>query len=108
MRKTTYRQLNIRVAPRMVEELEEIAREENLAKTDVARRLLSEGIRRWKLERAIKLYREGRVTKERAAEIAEVPLYEMLDAIRQRGVPSRYTLEDAIEDMKEILGRARR
>ena len=108
MRETTYRQLNIRVAPGMMEELEEIAREENLAKTDVARRLLSEGIRRWKLEHAIKLYREGHVTKERAAEIAEVSLYEMLDAIRQRGVPSHYTLEDAIEDIKGILERAKR
>jgi predicted HTH domain antitoxin len=106
MDKATYQQLNIRVPPRMVKELEEIAYEEQLTKTDVARRLLGQGIRQWKMEYALRLYQEGRVTKERAAEIADLSLYEILDAVRRRNIPSHYTLEDAIQDIDEIVKRA--
>lgn len=106
MSKTTYQQLNIRVPLGMMEELEEIAGEEQLTKTDVARRLLSQGIRQWKMEYALELYQEGRVTKERAAEIAGLSLYEILDAVRRRGIPSHYTLEDAMQDIDEIVKRA--
>jgi predicted HTH domain antitoxin len=80
-----------------------IAQREAEGKTDVARRLLREGIRRWKLEHALRLYQEGRLTKERAAELAGVSLYDILDAVRQRRIPSHYSLEDAMEDLKALL-----
>jgi hypothetical protein len=46
----TVRQLNIRVPLEMMAEIEEIARQEDLGKTDVARRLLHQGIKHWKPE----------------------------------------------------------
>jgi predicted HTH domain antitoxin len=103
-----YHQLNIRVSSELVRELEEIARLEGLAKTDVARRLLKEGIKRWKLEHALRLYQEGRVTKERASEIAGVSIYEILDAVSQRRIPSHYSLEEAMEDLEALLERVAR
>ena len=53
----TVRQLNIRIPLEMMAEIEEIARQEDLGKTYVARRLLHEGIKHWKLEHALGLYR---------------------------------------------------
>lgn len=49
MERMTYVQLNVRLAPELAEEIEEIAQEEKLARTDVVRQLLSEGAERWKL-----------------------------------------------------------
>lgn len=101
----TVRQLNIRVPLEMMAEIEEIARQEDLGKTDVARRLLHEGIKHWKLERALELYREGRISKARAAEMAGVSIYEMIDLVRERSIPLQYSLEEAIEDIKTMLER---
>ena len=106
MGRATYVQLNVRLAPELAERVEEIAQEEKLTRTDVVRRLLSEGVERWKLERAIRLYREGQITKARAAEMAGVLLYDMHDLIRQRGIPLHYSLDEAREDMRLILKRA--
>ena len=106
MGRAAYVQLNVRLAPELAEQIEEISQEENLARTDVVRRLLSEGVERWKLERAIRLYREGQITKARAAEMVGVSLYDMHDLIRQRGIPLHYSLDEAREDMRLILERA--
>jgi len=99
------RQLNIRVPLEMMAEIEEIARQEDLGKTDVARRLLHDGIKHWKLEYALKLYREGRVSKARAAEMAGVSIYEIVDLVRERSIPLQYSLEEAMEDIKTMLER---
>ena len=81
-------------------------KELHVAKTDAVRRLLAESIRRWKIEHAIKMYQQERVTKERAAEMAGLSLYEMMDLIRQRRIPPHYTLADALEDLDIIWQRA--
>lgn len=99
------KQLNIRVPIELMAELDAVAREEELERTVVARRLLREGIRRWKLEHALRLYERDEVTKGRAAEIAGISLYDMLDIIQQRKIPSHYSLDDALEDIKMILER---
>ncbi len=99
------RQLNIRVDPELIRELEEIAYEEHLEKANVTRKLLIEGVQRWKLEHALKLYREGRITKERAAELAEVSLYEIVDAVREQRIPSTYRLDDLKEDLRALYQR---
>ncbi len=99
-------QLSIRLPVEMITDLEVIARERNVARTDAVRRLLAESIRRWKIEHAIEMYQQERVTKERAAEMAGLSLYEMMDLIRQRRIPFHYTLADALEDLDIIWRRA--
>lgn len=99
-------QLNVRLTPQIVHEIEEIAQQENRTRTDVVRQLLLESINRWKLKHALTLYRDGQVTKARAAEIAEVSLYDMHDIIRQQGIPLHYDADEAREDMTLILERA--
>ncbi|GFP39795.1 hypothetical protein HKBW3S47_01493, partial [Candidatus Hakubella thermalkaliphila] len=53
----------------------------------MTRKLLIEGVRRWKLEHALKLYREGGITKERAAELAEVSSLENNPIFMRCGAP---------------------
>jgi predicted HTH domain antitoxin len=93
------RQLNIRIPESLVMELEHIAADEQLDRTSVARKLLTEGIHRWRLEHALRMYEAGRITKERAAEMANVSIYDILDELRQRGTVARYSLEELREDL---------
>jgi len=86
-----------------VEKLEEIAREEHVDKSTVVARALQRYIRDWRLERALSLYREGKVTLWKAAGIAEVSLWEMIDIVKQRKIPMQYTFEDFKEDFEAAL-----
>ncbi len=58
---------------------------------------------------AVELYREGKVSLGKAAEVAGVKnKWEMLMLLNERGVPLDYTGEDAEKDLKnlqEVLGR---
>jgi predicted HTH domain antitoxin len=63
-------------------------------------------VERWRLERAIRLYHEGQITKARAAEMVGVPLYDMHDLIRQRHIPFHHSLDETREHMQLILQRA--
>ena len=86
-----------------VEKLEEIAKEEHVDKSTVVARALQRYIRDWRLERALSLYREGKVTLWKAARVAEVSLWEMIDIVKQRKIPMQYTFEDFKEDFEAAL-----
>jgi len=86
-----------------VEELEEIAKEEQVDKSTVVARALQRYIKDWKLERALTLYREGKVTLWKAAKIADVSLWEMVDIVKQRKIPIQYTFKDFKEDFEAAL-----
>jgi len=93
------RQLNVRVPENLIEELERIAAEEQTDRASIVRRLLAEGLQRWRLEQALQMYRRGQITKERAAELAGVSIYDIMDELRQRGTVAQYTLEELREDL---------
>ncbi|MFQ5853576.1 MAG: UPF0175 family protein [Candidatus Binatia bacterium] len=75
-----------------------MAKAEHIEKIDIARQLLWEGVARRKREFALKLCVEGKVTKARAAEIAGVPLWEMMDLVERQGMRWDYRLEEAKGD----------
>lgn len=101
----TTRQLNLRVPESILDELEQIAAEEQVDRTAIVRRLLVDGMRRWRLERALRLHQQGQVTKERAAELADVSIYEVMDALRERGAAAQYTIAELREDLALLRGR---
>jgi predicted HTH domain antitoxin len=79
-------QLNLRIDAELARHLNRIAEQESLRKTDVARKYLVEGVRNWRLEQAIRRYRQEQVSLERAAADAGLTLYEMMDELRRRGI----------------------
>jgi predicted HTH domain antitoxin len=85
------------------EELEKIAQEEQVDKSTVVARALQRYIKDWKLERALTLYKEGKVTLWKAAKIADISLWEIMDIIRQRKITMQYTFENFKEDFEAAL-----
>ena len=93
-----------RVPSELVRELELIEDVEQCDRSTTVRRLLSRGIRHWKLEHYVRQYGEGRVTLARAARHAGVSLWEMIDYARARKVSAQYDLEDLKRDLGVIHG----
>ncbi|MCS4541490.1 MAG: UPF0175 family protein [Euryarchaeota archaeon] len=61
------------------------------------RQIIDVGIHEIKRRKAIELYREGKITLGRAAEIAEVPLWVMAEILRRENVPFNLDVEAVIE-----------
>lgn len=57
--------------------LEEYVEAENVERSTAIRQLLTEGLSEWRVERALALLEDGEVTLSRAAEIADVSVWEL-------------------------------
>lgn len=80
-------QVNIRVERDLLTQLDEMARAAHLDRTEMARLILAEGLARRQVDSAVVEYRQGRVSASRAAELAGISIYEMLDRIHDEGIP---------------------
>jgi len=96
-------QLNLRLDPQVMQELETIACRDRVARTELARSILLDGLRRRRLNSALERYREGEITLERAAMEAGLPLYDMMDEAAQRGIRRAYTAEEIRQDAEFLL-----
>lgn len=88
----------------MNKRIEKFAKSESLKKSEALRKIMERGLKELELEKAIKLYREGKVTLWKAAEIADVPLWEMIEIVREKKIPLKYTAKDAEEDLERVFG----
>ena len=86
-----------------VKTVEEIAKEESVDRSTIMARALEQYIKQWKLEKALKLYQKGKVTMWKAASIAGLSLWEMMDVVKERKIPLQYTYEDFKEDFEAAL-----
>ena len=85
-----------------VNQLEEIAREEKVDKTTILDRALEHYIQEWRLQKAIKSYMEGTATLPRAAEIAHITVWEMLEVLADKNIQSQYDIDDLEDDLKAL------
>jgi len=78
--------LSVKIDKYRLRLLEEIAREEETDRSTVARKLLDAGIKKWKIDRSIKLFSEGRLSLWKAAETADVSLREFIAILNERKI----------------------
>ncbi len=96
-------QINLRVSDEVASDLDALAEQERASRIDLARQILLEGVARRKRDLALRLYHEGKVSKSRAAEIAGVSLWEMMDLIDQAALPTAYSLQEAVEEVRRLV-----
>jgi len=92
--------MSARLPKEKVELIEEIAREEKVDKSTIIDRALDHYIQEWKLQKAVESYREGVATLTRAAEIAGLSVWAMIDVLAKRKIQPQYDIEDLEEDLK--------
>ena len=99
-------QINLRVPPDVVSDLDTLAMQERASRVDLARQILLDGIAHRKRDLALRLYQEGKASKSRAAEIAGTSLWEMMDLIDQATPSGTYTLQEAVEEVRHLVAQA--
>lgn len=85
-------------------EILEYAREKGIPKTRALRELTKEGVKEWKLAKALAFYREGKVTLWKASRMAGFPLSRMVDVAASQKIPIHYEREDLERDFKSTFG----
>ena len=85
-----------------VNQLEEIAREEKVDKTTILDRAVEYYIQEWRLQKALDSYMERTSTLPRAAEIANITVWEMIDILADKKIQSQYGVKELEEDLKAL------
>jgi predicted HTH domain antitoxin len=93
--------VSARIPREMEEEVEALMREEHLEKSAALRRLLHLGIENYRRERAVRLLFERKATLSKAAQVAKITIWEMLDLVRERGIV--WVGDDVIDYVREVL-----
>ncbi len=99
------RNLQVRVDDDEIEDLNALAEEMRLSRSELARSALREGLRRLRMEKALTRYLNLEFTLSRAARYAGVSIREMADLASARGIPFfRYSLEQLRRDRERGAG----
>jgi len=91
--------LQVRVDEDEVGEIDRLADDLNLSRSEAARSALREGMRKLQMDRALARYLNLEFTLSRAAQYARVTIHEMARAASERGIPFfRYSIEELRRD----------
>lgn len=96
-------QINVRLPRAASKELDSLAKLTKTTRINLARRMLENGIATERRNIALQLYREGEVTKSRAAEIAGLTIWEMDDAITSSQTSLPMSVDDAVIEVRRIV-----
>ncbi len=83
-------------------EIEKLAQSEDKDKSKLIRELLILGIKERKLEEALKLYSEGKITLWKAATIANISLWKMIETLKEKKINIQYGEKELKEDLKAL------
>jgi len=72
-------------------------------KSALIRKILTTGIDEELKKCVLALFKDNKVSLARAAEIAHVSIREMMDVIREKGIPLHITAEDIQEDFDAAM-----
>lgn len=95
-----------RLSPELIRDLEMIERVEQSDRSATVRKLLYRATKEWKMEYYAKQYAEGKVSVARAARECGVSIWEMMDYLRQKKIPSQYDFEEWEKDVTTIERKA--
>lgn len=99
--------LSIRVPKEVREELEKLAKLEGRDRAEITREILVEGVRERRIRAALDLYREGKATLWKAAELAGLSLWETVDELTKRGIELQYGSKELEDDLRAALSESR-
>ncbi len=95
--------ISARVPKELYDDLESFVKTEQTDKSTATRKLLERGLSEWKREKALALLAEGKVTVWKAALIAGVSVWEMVDLIKEKKVTLPIRAEDILSDLKAAI-----
>ena len=95
--------VSLTVPRELLEKSEKIAKEKLEDRSTVMRELLALGLKQYMIKDSLEMYVEGKISMEKAAELADVSIWKFLDVLKERKIPLRYDLEDIKKEIEDIV-----
>mgnify|MGYP001612671359 FL=1 len=95
--------VSARLPSKDIKEIEKFAKEEDIDKSTFVKKLLHKSLESYKLEYAFRLYKDGKVSLWKAAQIADKSLWDMIGLMEDYDSYLNYDAEDLREDLKEAI-----
>ena len=92
--------ISLRLPRETIKKLLELADKEGKDRSKLIREMLKHSVEEKRIEQAVELYRLGQVTGWKAAELADVSLWNFYKALAEKGVLIQYSGRDLEEDLK--------
>lgn len=92
------RVLSLRLTPKQLERVQELAKEERKDKSELARELIDYGL----MLKMLKLYRQGRASLGYIAEKLSLSVGEVLDLLAEFGIESPIDFEDYLAGFETL------
>ncbi len=96
--------LSMRLEKELLDELDRLANLEDTDRTTITRKILKRGIHLERLDLAILLYIKGE-TLERAANLSECDLWDLLEELPKRGITKRFDPDGLRELAIKVLAK---
>ncbi|MFH1247366.1 MAG: UPF0175 family protein, partial [Candidatus Micrarchaeota archaeon] len=93
-----------RLEEQLAKVVENVAKEIHSDKTHAITLLLEEGWENYRLKKALSMYGNGKVSLDKAAEIAGITVTEMMAEASQKNLGSTETIHEFNESLKKLLG----
>lgn len=90
----------LRLSKEMIKKLEDIAGKEQKDRSTLIREIIDKAIEEKNVDYAINLYQKGKVTAMKAAQIADLSLWQFYNILNGKGVLMQYSQKDLEEDLK--------
>lgn len=89
----------------ILKEIEYWSKKERADPSDFIARLIDTGLREWKLDKVLRMYKNKEITLWKAAEIAGVSLAELLSELPKQKIVFQYDMEELREDLEYASGK---
>ena len=94
---------SLRAPEKLIKEINKLAKLEKTDKSLILRDALQKGLAKVKLDIAIKLFSERKISTSEAVEIADLSIGEFMEEITARGIDSGINLDDLKETLQEAV-----
>lgn len=95
--------VSLTVPKEILEKSDKIAKEKLEDRSTVMRELLALGLKQYMIKDAVEQYMNGKVSMEKAAELADVSIWKFLDILKEKKIPITNDLEDIKREIEEIV-----
>ncbi len=92
--------LSTRVEEAFASEIQQLANEEGLDKSSFLKKIILSGLQEYKIEHAVELFNKKKITLSRAAELADISIYELISLMPDHNMELHYSTVDLQNDME--------
>ncbi|MEE8167636.1 MAG: UPF0175 family protein [Candidatus Hydrothermarchaeales archaeon] len=94
--------VSVRLDEGTLKDLQFLMKDYKADRSEVLRRLLDRGLKQAKIEKVLGLLREHKISIGKAAKLAGITIYEMIELCKEHEIHIGYTKEDLYRDLERF------